>query len=255
MGVLGLAAAGAAIAVLALMSARPNSRPLALLWDLMCFMPKTAHPFGPPSYGERAVPEFAARIAAWLDGGDGAPVAGTGKVAISAHSLGAVIAVSALFHLKATRPTLPFHRIGLLTYGTQLRSYFGRFFPELLGPAVLATAPVGRTKLTAAGSPDDDRVITGDQPVQFDVDLSHILGTGRNRWVNLYRKTDYLGFPVLYKGQGGAADDGTDSYAQEMDPFTYQFLVVSHGDYLQAPQYVTAIAAVVDALPAPEAQQ
>ncbi|MCO4256738.1 hypothetical protein [Pseudarthrobacter cellobiosi] len=253
MGALGLAAAGATIVALAVMSAKPNSRPLALLWDLMCFMPKTAHPFGPPSYGERAVPEFAARIAAWLDGMDGAPAAKTGMVAISAHSLGAVIAVSALFHLKSTRPDLPFNRIGLLTYGTQLRSYFGRFFPELLGPAVLATAPVGRTKLTAAGSPDDERVVTGEPTVQFDVNLSHVLGAGPNRWVNLYRKTDYLGFPVLYQGPGGAENVGSipDRYAQEMDPFTYQFLVVSHSDYLQAPQYDEAIAAVVNSLPAP----
>lgn len=250
MGVLGLVAAGATIIALAVISARPNSRPLALLWDLMCFMPKTAHPFGPPSYGERAVPEFAARIAAWLDGAEGAPTPpGTGRVAVSAHSLGAVIAVSALFHLKATRPTLPFDRIGLLTYGTQLRSYFGRFFPEVLGPAVLATAPVARTKLTAAGSPEDDRVDAGGPTGRFDVNLSHILGPGRNRWVNLYRKTDYLGFPVLYKGPGGEEYVGADPYAQEMDPFTYQFLVVSHSDYLQAPQYDQAIAAVVRGLP------
>lgn len=253
MGALGLAAAGGTIVALAVISAKPNSRPLALLWDLMCFMPKTAHPFGPPSYGERAVPEFAARIAAWLDGADGAPrPARTRVVAISAHSLGAVIAVGALFHLKSTRPDLPFNRIGLLTYGTQLRSYFGRFFPELLGPGVLATAPAARTKLTAAGSPDDERVVAGDPTLSFDVNLSHILGAGPHRWVNLYRKTDYLGFPVLYMGPGGAGNAGTDPYAQEMDPFTYQFLVVSHSDYLQAPQYDAAIAAVVNSLPSPE---
>lgn len=250
MGVLGLAAAGATILGLAVLSARPNSRPLALLWDLMCFMPKTAHPFGPPSYGERAVPEFAARIAAWLDGMDGAPPAKTGMVAISAHSLGAVIAVSSLFHLKSTRPDLPFNRIGLLTYGTQLRSYFGRFFPELFGPAVLATAAAARTKLTAPGSPDDDRVDAGGPTGPDYQNLSHILGAGSNRWVNLYRKTDYLGFPVLYKGPGGAETVESDAYAQEMDPFTYQFMVVSHSDYLQAPQYEEAIAAVVSSLPA-----
>lgn len=251
MGILGLAAAGATILGIAVLSARPNSRPLALLWDLMCFMPKTAHPFGPPSYGERAVPEFAARIAAWLDGTDGAPPARTGMVAISAHSLGAAIAVSSLFHLKSTRPDLPFNRIGLLTYGTQLRQYFGRFFPELFGPAVLATAPAAKTRLTAAGSPDDDRAEVGGPTGPAYQNLSHILGGGSNRWVNLYRKTDYLGFPVLYKGPGGAENVESDAYAQEMDPFSYQFMVVSHSDYLQAPQYEKSIADVVNALPAP----
>ena len=251
MGFLGLSLAGATILALAVLSARPNSRPLALLWDLMCFMPKTAHPFGPPSYGERAVPEFAARIAAWLDGTDGSPPAGTGKVVISAHSLGAVIAIGALFHLKATRPSLPFERIGLVTYGTQLRAYFGRFFPELLGPAVLSTAAVARTPLRASGGPAAEREALEGPSGPAYLDLGSILGPGTNRWVNLYRKTDYLGFPVLYQGPGGADVADTDPYAQEMDPFTYQFVVVSHSDYLQAPQYDQAIAAVVDGLPAP----
>lgn len=252
LGVLGLAAAGAAILALAVMSARPNSRPLALLWDLMCFMPKAAHPFGPPSYGERAVPEFAARIAAWLDGSEGSPPAGTGKVVISAHSLGAVIAVAALFHLKATRPNIQFERIGLLTYGTQLRPYFGRFFPELFGPVVLSTAPVGRTGLRSPGGPLSERESLHTPSGPACMNLGSILGPGRNRWINLYRKTDYLGFPVLYRSGEGTGSVDTDPYAQEMDPYTYQFLVVSHSDYLQTRQYEQAIDDVTRGLPAPQ---
>lgn len=252
LGALGLAAAGAGILTLAVMSARPNSRPLALLWDLMCFMPKAAHPFGPPSYGERAVPEFAARIGAWLEGAEGSPPRGTGKVAISAHSLGAIIAVAALFHLKATRPGVPFERIGLLTYGTQLRPYFGRFFPELFGPAVLSTAPVGRTGLRAPGGPLSERESLHSPSGPACLNLGSILGPGRSRWINLYRKTDYLGFPVLYRGSGGTECVDTDPYAQEMDPYTYQFMVVSHSDYLQTPQYEQAIATVISGLPAPQ---
>ncbi|MDQ5862344.1 MAG: hypothetical protein M3536_08780, partial [Actinomycetota bacterium] len=141
--------------------------------------------------------------------------------------------------------------LGLLTYGTQLRPYFGRFFPELLGPAVLSTAAVARTSLRAPGGPHTERErLQGALGSKY-LNLSDILGRGSNRWVNLYRKTDYLGFPVLYKGPGGNECVDTDPYAQEMDPFTYQFLVVSHSDYLQAPQYDTAIAAVVNSLPAP----
>ena len=248
MGALGLTVAGAAILALAVLSARPNSRPLALLWDIMCFMPKAAHPFGPPCYAERAVPEFAGRIAAWVDGDAavGRPP-GEGRVVISAHSLGAVIAVSALFHLRAMRPNFPFRKVGLMTYGTQLRAYFGRFFPELLGPAVLATTAVSRTGLRAPGGPDSERQpVDGPSGPDY-LNLSGVLGPGDHRWVNLYRRTDYLGFPIMWRQL-----DTSEMYAQEIDPFTYQFLVVSHSDYLQAPQYDEAIAAVVNSLPGQE---
>lgn len=242
-GGLGLTAAGAALGILAVASAKKDARPLALLWDIMCFMPKAAHPFGPPCYAERAVPEFAARIAAWVDGDDAAKRA-PGRVVISAHSLGAVIAVSALFHLRAMRPDFPFRQVGLMTYGTQLRAYFGRFFPELLGPAVLATTGVSRTGLGAAGGPASERQpVDGPSGPDY-LNLSDVLGAGDKRWVNLYRRTDYLGFPIMWREQ-----DTSEIYAQEMDPFTYQFLVVSHSDYLQAPQYDEAIAAVVSGLP------
>ncbi|MEE2568127.1 hypothetical protein V1638_01775 [Pseudarthrobacter sp. J64] len=257
-GALGLAAAGAAILALAITSAKRNSRPLALLWDLMCFMPKAAHPFGPPSYGERAVPEFAARIAAWLDGKEDSPSKDATKVVISAHSLGAVIAVSALFHLKAVRPDLKLNRIGLVTYGTQLRAYFGRFFPDLLGPGILATTPVSRTGLIDPGGPDTERIDGTGSTGPASLNLTHVFGPGTNRWINAYRKTDYLGFPVRYTANTGnpaMAPDYGDRYVQEMDPYTYQFLVTSHSDYLQAPQYQRAVDDVASALnqPAPGA--
>lgn len=249
-GVLGIAATAALLTTLAIASAKPSARPLALLWDLMGFMPKAAHPFGPPSYTERTVPEVSRRIAAWLDGEvkDGPP-AGTGRVVISAHSLGAIMAVASVFHLKSMRPDLDLSRIGLMTYGTQLRAYFGRFFPELLGPAVLSTPPVSRIGLRQAGGPDTERLIEAGPTGRQSLDLHDILGDGTNRWVNLYRKTDYLGFPVRYRATSAAPSEaGQDFWALETDPESYQFTVTTHSDYLQVPQYREAIDAVVRGL-------
>ncbi|RAS66190.1 hypothetical protein C8D87_104741 [Lentzea atacamensis] len=154
-----------------------NRRPLGLLWDLMCFLPRTAHPFAPPCYAERAVPEIADRTREFLDESP------DNRVVLSAHSLGAVLAVAALYAL----PEGYLERTQLLTYGVQLRPYFGRIFPELLGPAVLGTPEV---RAGAMFSRDPWRRSPGATP---DRGLSALLGAS---WINLWRRTDYLGFPV-----------------------------------------------------------
>jgi hypothetical protein len=235
---IGLAAALLFASVVLAGSKKSLTRPWGLLWDLMCFLPRAAHPFAPPCYAERAIPELRSRIDSWLGGLDVEEKDRASlpprAVVLSAHSLGAVLAVGAVLArwdaADGTGPTDP--RIGLLTYGSQLRTFFGRFFPELLGPGVLGTHASLAPRLWA---PDPwTRAPQTPPPTGMTVvDARTAGGTGDPvRWRNLWRRTDYIGFPV-----DDFVDSPVDRRAQEDDPTTYLFSVGTHTDYPRVPQY------------------
>lgn len=221
-----------------------GKRPFGLLWDLVCFLPRAGHPLGPPCYAERAVPELVTRCDRYLTPKADSDVHGH-KVILSAHSLGSVIAVGAIFasdgdpHLEKN-----VERLSLLTYGTQLRAYFGRIFPELLGPAVLGNHPVEPATLV-----DPNPVVgPGEPATSNDHDLASLLEvrTGPGRWRSLWRRTDYLGFPVydgvttLAEDPTGASTDATnevDRAASEVDRTGYMLGVLSHSDYPRTDEY------------------
>jgi hypothetical protein len=214
-----------------------EERPLAILWDIMCFLPNAAHPFGAPSYSNRVVPELARRVSDWID-----PQSGAGRknrVLMSAHSLGAVVAIAAIFHLKASRPDLDFRRIRLLTYGVQLRPYFGRFFPELFGPDVLGICPTQGPSLFSADPWKKAREREVLEPGSADMTLRALLGGPDKEqvspvWKNIWRRTDYLGFPAYaHSGQ----DNHLDVYAVETEPKHSQFVVATHGNYTATTTY------------------
>ncbi|MFI6237042.1 hypothetical protein ACIBD9_26060 [Micromonospora sp. NPDC050784] len=100
-------------------------RHVGILWDLGTFWPRAAHPFAPPSYADRAVPELADRIIQLTERHS--------MVLLSGHSHG-----SALLALTVLR--LPPHvrrRVALLTYGSPLDRLYARLFPAYLNDEVL----------------------------------------------------------------------------------------------------------------------
>ncbi|ROS30415.1 hypothetical protein [Cellulomonas sp. PhB150] len=222
-------------------SKKSLARPWGLLWDLMCFLPRAAHPFAPPCYAERVVPELRARIDTWLgDDLDPASVPPSQRrslqgrrVVISAHSLGGVVAVAALL-ARWDGPAGPNDdRVALLTYGTQLRAYFGRFFPELFGPAVLGTHPVAPARLWAA-DPWAAPLPADAAPDAITVVESLTTPGHPTRWRSLWRRTDFIGFPVdAYSADG----TGIDHPAQEVDDVAYLLTIAAHSGYPNAPEY------------------
>ncbi|MFE3147930.1 hypothetical protein ACFXJ6_14825 [Streptomyces sp. NPDC059218] len=137
-------------------------RTIGILWDVGTFWPRAAHPFAPPCYAERAVPDLASRMSAWT-------ALTRGRLVISGHSQGSVLAASAVWQLPAETRS----RVALLTYGSPIERLYGRWFPAYFGPGPLhamhhsvhcwrnlwrATDPIGgRVRLDEAPGPEVDR--------------------------------------------------------------------------------------------------
>ncbi|OKJ61551.1 hypothetical protein [Streptomyces sp. CB02261] len=101
-------------------------RTIGILWDVGTFWPRAAHPFAPPCYAERAVPDLTWRMSSWTRSTGG-------RLVISGHSQGSVLAAAAVWQLSpATRG-----RVALLTYGSPLERLYGRWFPAYFGPDAL----------------------------------------------------------------------------------------------------------------------
>ncbi|WP_338899826.1 hypothetical protein WBG99_32810 [Streptomyces sp. TG1A-60] len=103
-------------------------RTIGILWDVGTFWPRAAHPFAPPCYAERAVPDLTWRMAAWTR-------ATGGRLVLSGHSQGSVLAAAAAWQL----PPSVRRRVALLTYGSPLERLYGRWFPAHFGPEPLAS--------------------------------------------------------------------------------------------------------------------
>ncbi|MFH8805367.1 hypothetical protein ACH4F6_38470 [Streptomyces sp. NPDC017936] len=129
-------------------------RTIGILWDVGTFWPRAAHPFSPPCYAERAVPDLTWRVAAWTRSTGG-------RLVISGHSQGSVLAAAAAWQLTAADRG----RVALLTYGSPIERLYGRWFPAHFGP-----------------------------------DALHALHQEVDCWRNLHRLTDPIGGPVRLSG-------------------------------------------------------
>ncbi|MFI6288295.1 hypothetical protein ACIBCM_26705 [Streptomyces sp. NPDC051018] len=154
-------------------------RTIGVLWDVGTFWPRAAHPFAPPCYAERAVPDLTWRMCTWTERTGG-------RLVISGHSQGSVLAASAVWQLPAATRG----RVALLTYGSPLERLYGRWFPAYFGPDALAdlrdevhcwsnlwrhTDPIGGPVLVPAGrGPSPDREVLLD-PVAYGRSSRHPL--------------------------------------------------------------------------------
>ncbi|HYI34871.1 MAG TPA: hypothetical protein VEX88_15540 [Glaciibacter sp.] len=247
--------AGAAVAWVVTNAVTSTERPLGLIWDIICFFPRAGHPFTPPCYAERAVPEVGKRIRRWVR--DVSEEGDDPHVILSAHSMGAAIAVGAVMFLHGEKADDALDRTALLTHGAQLRAYFSRFFPEVfgarvlgvrgtLGPALLGADPWKQQVLEDSHPParplqKDGDPVTVVQLLGGDFrDPDHLVAP---RWRSLWRRTDYLGFPVMGYWSNeikGVNENPIDRGATERSPRSYLWAVAKHNDYLSTPQYRAA---------------
>jgi hypothetical protein len=165
----------------ALTSAASRKR-FGLLWDVGTFWPRAAHPFAPPSYAERSIPELVTRVRRIVgddvsgpgdpavaqqraEGADAtAPAEAHRPVLLTGYSQGTPLAVAVVAQL----PERVRDRVALLTVGTPVRRLYGRTFPAWFGADQLEVL---------------ERRFTD--------------SAGRVRWRNLVRRSDYIGGWVL----------------------------------------------------------
>jgi hypothetical protein len=161
---------------------------VGILWDLTTFWPRAAHPLSPPCYAERVVPELTTRIRWGL--------AHHGRIVVSGHSQGSLIAAATLLRLDPGELA----DVRFVTYGSQLRALYGRIFPAVLGPDVLGGRRTDGTPTFGKAHPDVPPAGAG---------VAHVVPPGakacptlwdllgEDDWVNLFRRADPLGWRVF----------------------------------------------------------
>ena len=187
---------------------------LGIVWDVATFWPRGGHPWAPPCYAERCVPQLVTYIA-HREIGPGFILAG--------HSQGSVIVAATLWQL----PPAHRERCAMLSFGTQLRAFYGRGFPGYFGPDQLQMLAKNLTDCSEAEGP--------------------VL-----RWRSFWRRTDPIGYTInqaVTCREGGTMvhvdHDGTGAVAplrdpDDLSPVTDDYtdpLIHGHSDYWLDPSF------------------
>ena len=141
-------------------------RTVGVLWDIGTFWPRATHPFAPPCYAERTVPDLLRRLEYLTATSEDDP-SKKGRVIFSCHSQGCVIGTAVL--LQAAQKTSL--RTSFLSYGNPVTRLYVRFFPAYFNARTLERLG----NLLAE---------PGERPELW-------------RWNNLYRPSDLIGAWVI----------------------------------------------------------
>ena len=100
-------------------------RGVGVIWDLLAFWPRRAHPIAPQPYGANAVITLADWVTAHRQQHDDV-------IILSGHSQGSLIALATTRYLiRNDRVTAD--RLRVMTYGSQLQWAYSRMFPAYVG--------------------------------------------------------------------------------------------------------------------------
>lgn len=135
-------------------------RGVNVVWDVIAFWPRSAHPFVPPAYSQHAVPDLENRIRWHLKELGHRPAGSRRRLVLCGHSQGSLLSFATLLRLTASPER---HDVGLLTFGSQLQLAYSRGFPAY---------------------------------VNYET-INYLFERLNGAWRNLYRDTDPLAGPVL----------------------------------------------------------
>lgn len=233
-------AIGSSAALIGLATRLNNSesarRVAGVIWDLATFWPRIAHPLAPPCYAERVVPEVTQRIN-WARHN----LPEDGLIVLSAHSQGSLISATVLSRLGDWQ----LKKVRFMTFGSQIRGLYGRVFPQVFGRKDMGYDASVMTKLKAA-HPDALPSGTGypqatpaePDPQSLRARLSNASST--RSWVNLFRRSDPLGFRVFADGDSDIdvpTEEVTPVYGDPTPPLR------GHSGYMFSQQYLATVRA------------